>query len=123
MCADSRETRVATRDERGRFLPGVVNRSPGNRSPDKEIVKAINNAATPERVEQLIVDAFEWCGVHKSVKGAVSLLQLVLSYQLGQPVKRVISAKLKVDDILGSVADMDEEQLEKTIDALYDARD
>ena len=128
MSAQNSEARggeVVQRDKQGRLLPGAK-LNPGGRmrkKPDKDLVKAINNAATPERVEELITDAFDWCRHYKSVKGAVSLLQLVLGYQLGQPVKRTVSASLKVDDILGSVADIDDEQLEQTIDALYSSEE
>lgn len=121
MDAQSSGTVVAKRDKNGRLLPGA-SLNPGGRikkAPDKAIMQAIDDAMPPEAITELIVDAMGWCRQHRSVKGAVSLLQLVLGYKLGTPVKRVVSARLKVDDILGSVAEMDDDQFEQTIEALY----
>lgn len=116
-------TIVPKRDKNGRLLKGYTANPTGiqRKMPDTGVLAAINRAAPPDEIEALITDAIGWCRKHKSVKGTVSLLQLILGYQLGTPIKRTVSARMKVEDILGSVADMDDDKMDDVIDALYES--
>ena len=107
----------------GKFAPGHSG-NPGGRlrklkKSDVMVLDAINTVMTREETEALLRDALAWCRKHSSVKGAVSLLQLTLGYQLGTPVKRIVSARMKVEDILGSVTDLEDDAFEQAIDVLY----
>lgn len=86
-------------------------------------LEAVNAAMPPERITKLIEDTLGWIEQHKSVNGALKLLQLTLAYQLGEPVKRVVSTRMKVEDLLNQVRNTDDDSFDDAIEAIYSNSD
>lgn len=84
---------------------------------------AVNRAMPPEKIQEVIEKTWGWCEEHKSVNGAIKLLTLTLSYQLGQPVKRVVSTKMKISDLINQVTDIDDDAFDDAIEAIYENSD
>lgn len=92
--------------------------------PKKEIelavLAAINLAFPPERIQEALNNAYSFAVGHKSTKGIMQVLEFVAAYQLGQPVKRVVTQRSTVEELLAQAGAVDDEQFEGLIDALYD---
>ncbi len=88
-----------------------------------QALDALNKTMPPEKIAEVIEKTWEWCQLHKSVNGSIKLLELILNYQLGQPVKRVLSTKMSIDDLLASVSGVDDEEFDNAIDAIYSNSD
>ena len=84
---------------------------------------ALNKSMPPEKIQEVIEKTWEWCQLHKSVNGSIKLIELVLSYQLGQPVKRVVSTKMSIEELMASVAEVDDDTFDDAIEAIYSDSD
>jgi hypothetical protein len=84
------------------------------------VLAAINLAFPPERIHEALNAAYDFAVLHKSHKGIMQVVEFVVAYQLGEPVKRMVTQRSTVEELLSQVADVDDEQFEGLIDALYD---
>ena len=84
------------------------------------VLAAINLAFPPERIQEALNNAYTFAVGHKSTKGIMQVLEFVAAYQLGQPVKRVVTQRSTVEELLAQAGAVDDEQFEGLIDALYD---
>lgn len=101
----------------------VQKRRRGSKQEEMDVFSSLAAATTPERVEEMVDKVWDWCQEHRSVNGGIKLLSLLLSYRLGQPIKRVVSTRMDVQELLASVADYDDDQFDAAIEALYDDSD
>ena len=92
--------------------------------PKKEIelavLAAINEAFPPHKITEALDYAYSFAVGHKSTKGIMQVLEFVAAYQLGQPVKRVVTQRSTVEELLAQAGAVDDDQFEGLIDALYD---
>ena len=84
------------------------------------VLAAINLAFPPERIQEALNKAYTFAVGHKSTKGIMQVLEFVAAYQLGQPVKRVVTQRSTVEELLAQAGAVDDDQFEGLIDALYD---
>ena len=92
------------RDSAGRFLPGVVNKSPGHPTKAQElaILDSIRSTFPPDVVAEHLRTAMRLATEQNSARGIVAVLEFAAGYTLGRPIQRVITTE-------GGLADMAEE--------------
>ena len=98
------------RDEKGRLLPGTVANPLGRpkRADERAIIAAMDKALPPDKLSQAIEDALTWAYEYKSWKAVLAISQFVVSYQIGQPVQRSVSASGKLETILNRLSSMED---------------
>jgi len=114
--------RTDGRDERGRLLPGHrATPSAGRRkkSEDADYIRAIDNALPAYVLQRALADALEWAYEKQSPKQVLEIAKFVFSYKLGKPVQRSVSARMKLEDLLGMVTNVDEDVIEVAAEHLY----
>lgn len=79
------------RDANGRFVPGVVNPSPGRpkKAQEKAILDKIRGTFPPEKVEEYLKTAMKIAEDQNSARGMLAVLEFAASYTLGKPVQRI----------------------------------
>ena len=93
---------VVKRNELGHILPGqVLNPTgrTGKRTPSK-YTRAVADAAPPEVVAALVVEAIQCARSNRSWRGMLSIAEFILAYTVGRPVNRSLNASANVDVIL-----------------------
>lgn len=103
----------ATHLPNGKFAPGNGLGGRLKRDDERAIVSAMNRALPPEKIQQSIEDALMWAYEYKSPKLIMSILQFVVSYRIGTPVQRSISASGKLENLLSQIADMEDSDFDK----------
>ena len=98
------------RDEKGLFLPGNAANPLGRpkRADERAIIAAMDKALPPDKLSQAIEDALTWAYEYKSWKAVLAISQFVVSYQIGQPVQRSVSASGKLETILNRLSSMED---------------
>lgn len=95
----------------GKFLPGSAGSSGRlKRADEQAVVSAINTALPPAKLQQALEDALEMAYEYKSPKLILAICQFAVSYQIGQPVQRSLSASGKLETLLGRLGDMTDEE-------------
>ena len=94
-----------TRDANGRFLPGVVNPSPGRPAKAQElaILDAIRSTFPPEVVADKLRKAMAIAEEQDSARGMVAVLEFAANYTLGKPVQRIVQES---SGIVGIMAEL-----------------
>ncbi len=90
------------------------------RQRELEVLTAINTAMPPARIIEAINYAYAFSVEHGSPKGIMAVLEFCVAYQLGEPVKRVITQRSTVEELLSQAAGVDDEEFDALIDTLYD---
>jgi hypothetical protein len=109
-----------------RALPAISGGSLKRKAarPKKAIAEAvqaaIHEAMPPAMIRQAIRQAYDLALEHGSPKGIMQVVEFVVSYQLGEPVKRLVTQRSTVEELLSQAAGVDDEQFDSLIDALYD---
>jgi hypothetical protein len=81
---------------------------------------AIYEAMPPAEITAAIRQAYDLAVLHGSPKGIMQVVEFCVSYQLGEPVKRVITQRSTVEELLSQAAGVDDEAFDGLIEALYD---
>lgn len=105
----------------GKFAPGNaagVGFGRKRRAEEAAIIAAMDAALPAEELQQLLTDAIGWAREYKSPKLALSIAQFVVSYQIGSPIQRSMSASTKLETILAKVGSMDEEEFAQVEQAM-----
>ena len=99
-----------------RFLPGQSG-NPGGRikRPETQVLKLIHEKVDPQLVVDTILDLLSDKSSWRPREAGV---KLYLSYMVGMPVQRSITASTKLESILDKVRDMDEGEFGQVIDAM-----
>ena len=100
----------------GKFAPGNALGGRAKRTDETAIIKAMDAALPPEEIEKLLKEAIGWAREYKSPKLALAICQFVVSYQIGQPVQRSLSASGKLETLLGKLNTMSEDEF-KAVEA------
>jgi len=107
----------AVRDKMGRFAPGSkMGRS--KRADERAIISAMDKALPPTELELLLKEAIGWAREYKSPKLVLSIAQFVVSYQIGAPVQRSITASGKLESLIERLGSMDEDEFERIEQAM-----
>ena len=98
------------RDEKGLFLPGNAANPLGRpkRADERAIIAAMDRALPPDKLSEALQDALGWAYEYKSPKLILAIAQFVVSYQIGQPVQRSVSASGKLETILNRLSSMED---------------
>ncbi|MEZ4864152.1 MAG: hypothetical protein R3C14_22760 [Caldilineaceae bacterium] len=95
------------RDAGGRFVKGHTAPGPGrpSRQVEEEILAAVNEVATPERIKNALQEMFRLAEEYGSWKAYKEALTLALAYQIGRPLTRVQQQQDTLADILEQLGD------------------
>jgi hypothetical protein len=95
----------------GQFTKGN-HASPGRvkRAEESAVLAAINTALPPEKLQQALTDALDMAYEYRSPKLLMAIVESAVSYQVGAPVQRSVSASGKLENILSRLTDMDEDE-------------
>lgn len=85
----------------GRFLPG--NNPYLTYAAKRSITDAIDIHFTPDRIVNLLEKAVNYADRHQSAKAIISIVELILAYQLGKPVARQVRVSAKWQDLLSAL--------------------
>lgn len=97
----------------GKFAPGNragVGFGRKKRAEEQAVLSAINEALPPDRLQQALSDALDWAYEYKSPKMVLALASFVVSYQIGSPIQRSMSASTRLEAILARVGTMSDEE-------------
>lgn len=90
------------------------------RQRELEVLTAINTAMPPARIIEAINHAYLLAIEHGSPKGIMQVVEFCVAYQLGEPVKRVVTQRSTVEELLSQASGVDDEEFDALIDTLYD---
>ena len=78
------------------------------RADERAIIAAMDRALPPDKLAEALQDAMTWAYEYKSWKAIIAIAQFVVSYQIGQPVQRSVSASGKLENILNRLSSMED---------------
>ena len=78
------------------------------RADERAIIAAMDKALPPDKLAEALQDALTWAYEYKSPKLILAIAQFVVSYQIGQPVQRSVSASGKLETILNRLSSMED---------------
>lgn len=85
-----------------------------------EVLTAINTAMPPARITEAIGKAYDLALQHGSPKGIMDVVKFCVSYQLGEPIKRLVTQKSTVEELLQQAAGVGDDEFEELIGAMYE---
>lgn len=88
------------------------------RADERAIISAMDRALPPTELEELLKEAIGWAREYKSPKLVLSIAQFVVSYQIGAPVQRSITASGKLESLIERLGSMDEDEFERIEQAM-----
>lgn len=87
----------------GRFLPGRNPYLPYAAAAKRSITDALDIHFPPDRIVNLLEKAVNYADRHQSPKAIISIVELILAYQLGKPVARQVRVSAKWQDLLAAL--------------------
>lgn len=82
------------------------------RADERAIIAAMDKALPPDKLSEALQDALTWAYEYKSPKLILAIAQFIVSYQIGQPVQRSVSASGKLETILSRLSSMEDGEFE-----------
>lgn len=98
------------RDERGRFLKGVVNPSPGrpHRAHEQEIINSLRAWMTGDELVEKLKRAMELAEGSKSARGMLAVVEVVLDRLMGKPAVTVNAGESGLEAVLLAMGEIEE---------------
>jgi hypothetical protein len=104
-----------THNAQGHFVKGHnIHRPVGgsnikNTVAKKMLAAVTENLYTPDQLAEMLRDTYQMAVKKEDWKGMYSVIQLILSYSIGKPVQRSVTAQLDPEDIKRMFAPNEEE--------------
>lgn len=95
------------RDAQGRWLPGAAPKGGRPRRPETAVLRYMNEKIPAEKIVATVIDLIEDTSSWRAREAGV---KLYLSYMVGMPVQRSVTATTRLETLLNRLGEMDDEE-------------